>query len=203
MFNIIIQNENAWLRHGLSIVLREVLKPHVRDDMHVSYDLNIESAVQADVVVKTLSYGEAYLCHESFYQRSDSSLTIIYNENSLHKGFSFRLRCLENAVYIDRMTSVDSLKKLVSEHFKNINIKIPFSGFKDCQKCKKLSITGKQLEIAKRLHASYGVSTIAIDMDVNEKTVYSHKRNLMIKFGLKNTCELHHFLNVYNSRFGL
>lgn len=194
MLNIAVDDSDSLYRNGMEIFLEELFLEE--QDEPVQFNkLTKSNATQVDVIVKSFVAGSEYICQPIFKYRSKPGVIIgIYDgdKSPYHEGLPL---CIKNIVFISRSEPLSTAREQVIHAWKE-SVETPSAlTCKKCLQCKYRTLTPQQVTIAKHLLRGCDIVDIAKLLDINVKTVSSHKRLMMNKFNLSSDCELLQFLN--------
>lgn len=194
MLNIAIDDSDSLYRNGFEIFLEKLFLKEQKGS--VQFDsLNKSNATHVDIIVKSFSAGDEYICQPILKYRSKPGLIIgIYDGDKSPYHHELPL-CIKNIVFINRAESLNMVYEQVVNAWR-YNIETPvFLHCNKCLQCKYRALSPQQLTIAKYLlHGKDNVG-IAKSLKLSVKTVSAHKRLMMSKFNLNSDCELLQFLN--------
>jgi DNA-binding CsgD family transcriptional regulator len=194
MINIIIDGEYKLYNHGLKMFLGHILMEQFKISSRHFDCLNDQTIQDADIIVTSLEAGERYICHPLLKKRKKNSLVIgLYNRES--HGSSKRLpHCTKKMVYINRAESLSEIKKTVLLQWEMRNDNSFDAELKNCQSCHYRTLSPQQINVAERYLSGQSIQEIAVELNLNRKTVLSHKYMVMRKFNLISDYELVSFL---------
>lgn len=194
MLNIAIDDSDSLYRNGFEIFLEKLFLKEQK--CPVQFDsLNKSNATHVDVIVKSFSAGDEYICQPMLKYRSKPGLIIgIYDGNKSPYHHELPL-CIKNIVFINRAESLNRVREQVVRAWV-YSIENPvILHCNKCLQCKFRALSPQQLTIAKYLLRGKDIVDIAKSLELSVKTVSAHKRLMMSKFNLNSDCELLQFLN--------
>ncbi|HCR2157004.1 helix-turn-helix transcriptional regulator [Enterobacter asburiae] len=94
------------------------------------------------------------------------------------------------------------LELLIDTQIKSAFLAKRSPGKYEYNKCKCNWLTKSERALLSEFYEEHSIASISETMYINMKTVYTHRRNLMKKYGLKGTLDLCIFTGIYQSRYG-
>ncbi|RJT45032.1 hypothetical protein D6C13_08040 [Rahnella woolbedingensis] len=153
-------------------------------------DLTEDNISAANIIVKRFSAGESTLCQPLFQQRNSHSLIIAVYDSRTVPFVSDLPLCITNIIFVNRKSSLDSIRKRVLTGWANHTTGTPDQLPRDCANCRQPRLSARESSVASLFHAGNDVVHIARELQMAEKSVSVHKRNIMKKFSLKSNSEL-------------
>lgn len=194
MINIIIDGEYKLYNHGLKLFLSHILMEQFKISSRYFDCLNDQTIQDADIIVISLEAGERYICHPLLKKRKKNSLVIGLYDRENH-NISKRLpHCTKKMVYINRTENLSEIKKTVLLQWEIRNNNSFDAGLNNCQNCRYRTLSPQQINVAGRYFNGKSIQEIAVELNLNRKTVLSHKYMVMKKFNLISDYELISFL---------
>lgn len=202
MMNIIIEDNYKFFRQGVEAVIMQLANKHGKNAT-ISYELNSNQVSYADVIIKSVLGCELNMCHVMPCKRHRRCVVIlIVDVADLVKNFK-RALCLSQAVIIDRTITPEMLEGILSRCWNEIAYS-KFTMINHCfESCSPFTMGGSQLNISRLLYNGFSIKEIAAKLNMNTKTVYTHKYNLMKAVNLDSTYDLYRFLRFYHDKYGL
>ena len=155
-----------------------------------------DSITQADIIVKSFSAGERFLCQPVMKMRQQGCLVIgIYDGGSAPTSGGLPL-CFSNTVFINRSESLDQIRELVYRGMRRSLLETQHPSKQNCMVCNHQTLTLQQASVATRFYLGEETHTIARKMQISTKTVSSHKYLIMKKFNLGTDQDLLNLLNL-------
>lgn len=196
MINVLLECQDSLYRQGMKYILDVIFKDELNKDLVFSESLDSETVAKADIIVKYMSPGESGLCHQVFLDRRQKSLMIGLYDDDKNPYYSEPPLCFNNIVFINCCDSLSKVKKLIERGWEDCQHEKAHSDSRSCQKCHYRQLSPQQIKIAACIYAGDDTEKIARKLNINTKTVSTHKRMLMAKFNLETNYELLKFLNL-------
>lgn len=160
-------------------------------------DYTPDNIADADVIIVSLCNGARYTCFPELRARRKGIIIGLVDEiDSGRRSPS----CFADIIYIMRSESPAEFTTKIVAAWQKWLTKSPFSEHKSCNGCKHRTLSFRQEEIIAGLYQGYSVKDIAFNMSVSHKTVFTHKYQVMRKFGLKNDYDLFRFLSMLHAK---
>ncbi len=194
MINIIIDGEYKLYNHGLKLFLGHILMEQFKISSRHFDCLNDHTIKDADIIVISLEAGEKYICHPLLKKRKKNSLVIGLYDRESHSNSKRLPHCTKKVVFINRTESLSEIKKTVLLHWEIRNNNSFNAELKNCQSCRYCTLTPQQINVAVHYFSGQSIQEIAAELNLDRKTVLSHKYMLMRKFNLISDYELISFL---------
>jgi DNA-binding NarL/FixJ family response regulator len=195
MINIVVNEEDEFFKHGLELLIEDVFK-NTGKRVIIREVLDEESIRQADVIVMNFVTGSTTICHPALRQRKDQSMIIGVYSGEKDPYYAALPACNWSTIFINRLESVDVIKEKIAYMYKHINDASKLIIKKDCFDCPCRTLSLQQLKVISYIYRGNSVAQIAERLNISEKTVSSHKYQMMRKFNLSNDYELFVFLKM-------
>ncbi len=196
MLNILFECQNSLYRQGMKYILDLIFQDGFNQSLNFNEELNCEAVAKADIIVKYMSPGESGLCHQVFQHRQPKSLMIGLYDDDKNPRYAEPPLCFKNIVFINCSDSLSNVRKLIEQGWENCQSEGPSPVGLGCNGCNYRDISPRQINIAAYIYAGDDTAEIARKLNINIKTVSTHKRMLMAKFNLETNYELLKFLNL-------
>lgn len=199
MLNVLLECQDSLYRQGMKYILDAVFKVVLNKDLIFSESVDSESVAKADIIVKYMSPGESGLCHQVFQHRKQKSLMIGLYDDDKNPYYAEPPLCFNNIVFINCCDPLSEIKKLIGRGWDDCqqeNAHPDSRSCHNCQSCHYRQLSPQQIRIAACIYAGEDTAQIARKLNINIKTVSTHKRMLMAKFNLESNYELLKFLNL-------
>lgn len=162
--------------------------------------MDSDSITHADIIVKSFSAGERFLCQPVMKMRQQGCLVIgICDGSTAPTGGGLPL-CFSNTVFINRSESLDKIRELVFHGMQRSLLETQHPSKQNCLACNHQTLTLQQASVATRFYLGEETHTIARKMKISTKTVSSHKYIIMKKFNLGTDQDLLILLNLLKSQ---
>lgn len=163
-------------------------------------EMDSDSISQADIIVKSFSAGERFLCQPVMKMRQRGCLVIGIYHGSIAPTCDGLPLCFSNTVFINRSESLEKIKELVFLGMQRSQQETQHPSKQNCLVCKHQTLTLQQAGVATRFYLGEETHTIARKMKISAKTVCSHKYVIMKKFNLGTDQDLLILLNLLKSQ---
>lgn len=193
MINILIKDYDVLYRHGMENFLTDLFIMEFGQLVEITHDFNRESVSQADIIVMAFCKGESFICLPEFQSRQ-KSLVIGLVEQAFVKS-SALAGCISDAFFLERSAPLETIRRTVIHHWSRLYQPNGVTFSSNCYTCRHRNLSWLQAKIMVGIYNGKNSKQISAELNVNEKTVYSHKYVVMNKFDLKSDYELLLFLN--------
>lgn len=193
MIRIVIEDNNGFYKHSIGLFIQDVFLRATGRKVELLPLTESNSAI-ADVIVKYFAAGEPYICHPGLCFRKSDGLLIGVYEGEVNPFPSLLPAWGNNIVVINRTEDLAGMEEVIIRGWES---RRPF--IRCCQPCSHRILSPKQLKVASSFYKGNSSEMIAADLQVNVKTVYSHKRSIMEKFKLSSDCELLCFMDILHN----
>lgn len=195
MTRILLNIKNFYFRLAIIQLIEDL--PTENKNIVYDFNYNTKSISTADIIFTEMVAGEFSLCHDTLNNRGDAARIFIFHSQSGRITKNPLPNCIKGSVFIYEKDSLTNIKKTIEKALGFNNIKITYDPvpcrLRRCLNCSCKSVTAAQLKILYATSIGLNTSDIAKELNMNYKTVFSHKRNVMIKFSLTNKQELQKF----------
>lgn len=166
------------------------------------YDL--KKIDNANIIFTEMVAGEFFLCHDILNKKHNETTVFIFHTQKDNFSKSSLPNCINNAIFIHKQDSIINMRNKILKNIKLSNIADIFesTSFKlqRCLNCQFKTVTSFQLKVLYATSMGLDTTGISEELDMNYKTVFSHKRNIMSKFNITNKHELHKFAILLRSK---
>lgn len=201
MINIVIEDEYTFYRIGMEWLLAGLFGRDKHEGVHCS-TLNEDNVADADIIVKKFVTGESVLCQSLLKARKKNSLVIAVHEGDFPIHNTNLPLCLNNTVFIQRSESLSNVQERIFQGWEKCSLTTFYPVITNCFECKHQTLTPQQISVAAHFFLGEGTQHIAKKMNINGKTVSSHKYSIMAKFNLKTDQDLLTLLRLLRERVG-
>ncbi|MBS1207171.1 MAG: LuxR family transcriptional regulator [Proteobacteria bacterium] len=204
VIKIACTDKNYFFRLGISKIIDESILSVANVEFLSNFDS--QSLQQADLIVVNASQWRLYMCQTAYRDRKPGSIMLVFVDKS-EDFITYRLPlCYRSLAVVSRADSVSKVAKKITKNL--FNFRNGFIGYlpSDCLRCNFSNVTMVQLRVINYLKKGHSVNQAAMYLGMNNKTVYSHKYDVMRKFSLKGDFEFNSFINdltlseIYNGR---
>lgn len=191
--NVVFEDEYTLYRSGMEWLLTELF----RSGENVKFsEMDHDSVMQADIIVKSFSAGEHFLCQPLMKVRRQGCLVIGVCEGIPPSSCAELPLCLSNMVFIHRTTPLHEITELIFAGWQRCQLETQSPANKNCLTCQHLTLTLQQASVAMRFYQGEETRNIARKMKISTKTVSSHKYSIMKKFNVETDQDLLTLLHV-------
>ncbi|HCM9129799.1 TPA: response regulator transcription factor [Enterobacter asburiae] len=187
MINIVIKESDALFKIGLKWFFTEVFFKEVRGDFLFHSEFTADAINSADVVVISLCPGESFVCYPELKARRKGIVIGLVDDVERSSVYP---SCFQDIVFISKRATLSHLKNVVLTAWMRSQSpgrqKLNFS----CFECQQKSLSPKQVKIMAGLCQGKTIQKIAEELNISEKTVFTHKYMVMRKFNLRSDREL-------------
>jgi Response regulator containing a CheY-like receiver domain and an HTH DNA-binding domain len=196
MIKILFRDNDQYYQLGLRHWISDFLEKEFGIASCYLSTLSRDNIIDADIVILPLCRGENRFCFPELRARMKGlAIGIIDEVNQKDESLP---HCFKRMVMIHRGAPL-------SEWLQQIRIQLSgsFSGTQrvNCKSCRCESLSDQQFRVLEELYREKTVPEVADELNINQKTVYAHKYQMMRKFRLRTDFELVTFMNkVYRRR---
>jgi luxR family transcriptional regulator, regulator of transport and utilization of aryl beta-glucosides len=192
MITILIQENETLYAFGIQRFMQKIFQQRYDEECLFIEGMTAENIQLADIIVLSLCVGEARVCYPELISRKSGVIFGIGHSETLTE---VRLpSCFSDMAFIPRSAPLMQIEKIITskwdEHFKSI--KIAPAAY--CTQCSHRVLSQQQMRIMAEIYKGKTPKTIAAELQITDKTVFSHKYQVMSKFGLRTDFELLRFL---------
>lgn len=185
---ILVYDKDLLYRNGFELILHECYKKLTSAEMSISNIYSEEIISKAELIIFPVAAGEQFICKPELLSRPRGALIgITEDELSLGAGIT---SCLNGITCISRRSSLAFVKRTLLKILMGILSDDNMIHERNCYFCKKRSITTRQSFIVHRLMNGVSIEKISQELNINSKSVYAHKYNIMSKFKLGSDHDL-------------
>ncbi|WP_025123992.1 MULTISPECIES: LuxR C-terminal-related transcriptional regulator [unclassified Serratia (in: enterobacteria)] len=195
--NVVFDDEYTLYLTGMEWLLMDLFGR--TEDIYFS-EMDSDTITQVDIIVKSFSAGERFLCQPMMKMRQQGSLVIGIYDGSTAPTCAGLPLCFSNTVFINRSESLDKIKELVFLGMQRSLLETQQPSKQNCLMCKHQTLTLQQAGVATRFYLGEETHAIARKMKISAKTVSSHKYVIMKKFNLGTDQDLLTLLNLLKSQ---
>ncbi|HHI2554922.1 TPA: LuxR C-terminal-related transcriptional regulator [Klebsiella aerogenes] len=209
MIRVVISLSDAYLRLALvSLVCREVVTQRLRatktaghtpapDGLPVRFDYGLDEAAvrAADLIITDLTPAGPLLCDPRLAGRRPGCRVMMVGEQ-LQTVFPL-LPCLRLVALVDTRAPLRFVTGVIRSVLKN---RMPALSPAMCRRCRAQRLSPGRQRVADCLFRGMGSQDIARQLSLRIKTVYAHKRAIMVRFGLTNDYELCAYLRLQQKK---
>lgn len=191
--NIIVRNDNFFLRDGFNALLASIF-PEAVISMRMVNEFNQGDGLDADILILSLCRGEEYICHPELLNCRVGVLIGLVDRRFRWRGGTLPL-CLQEIVFIRQDEKIYRIIAQIKNAQRPGSAPALNKSLVRCEECRHRKLSPQQGIVAAALLAGHSVKEIAGKLALNDKTVFSHKRVMMAKFNLRHDVDLVLLLN--------
>lgn len=202
MINILIHTHNSYLKIGLRHLIKDIFANMEGNYLCFHEQYSPQAAASADFIFTEMVVGEYFLCHDILNNQSNQATTFIFHPQKKEIPAGILPNCINSAVFLYSKDIIPRITKKIFQHLGRIplttgNDEFLLNKLRRCINCQCKSITPVQLKIIHATNAGLDNLDIAKALEMNYKTVFSHKQNIMIKFRISNKQEFNKFAHAF------
>lgn len=192
MLNILIKESDLLFQYGLQVFLADLFQRGFREEVQFSSHFTHDGVSVADIVVLSLCVGEVFTCIPELQSRKKGIVIGLVDDECREATTP---SCFEDIILISRRASVLKIREII--YFAWYKTQLPGYRWNKniCLDCHHKKLSPQQIRIMASFYKGLSVMEIAHELNISDKTVFSHKYMLMQKFDLRNDYELIVLLN--------
>ncbi|MDI3359175.1 LuxR C-terminal-related transcriptional regulator [Lelliottia sp. V89_10] len=194
MINILIRDDNAFYHWSMLTFLTELFSRQYSKKVQLSREFNSEAVSQADMIIMEMYQGEQFTCHPVLHSRTKGVIVGLTDKEPLTIVPS--PECMEDIVFIERRAPLDVIHDIIINVWKGHEE----SRCSNCYACRHRALSPQQTRIMAGFYCGKSVPQIAHELNLSEKTIFSHKYYMMAKFSLSTDYELIRLLERLHER---
>lgn len=192
MLNILIKESDLLFQYGLRVFLADLFQRGFREEVQFSSHFTHDGVSVADIVVLSLCVGEVFTCIPELQSRKKG---IVIGLVDHEPRVAMPPSCFDDIILISRRASVSKIREIIYFAW----YKTQLFGYRwhknACPVCHHRKISPQQIRIMVSFYKGRSVMEIANELNISDKTVFTHKYMLMKKFDLRTDYELIVLLN--------
>ncbi|HBM2961349.1 TPA: LuxR family transcriptional regulator [Klebsiella michiganensis] len=202
MITILINTKNIYTRYAIKQLIQESVA-HEENLIFVdSYTPG--NIAEAHIIFTEMAPGEIFLCHDELKYKTTKSLLFILQERENQCSESELPNCTKDCLFLNKGDSLPAIRNKIKLHVYAFTWTDNETGYRPqtsrCINCPCKSLTQAQSKVVYALSLGLNQLEIANKLNINYKTVYSHKKNVMHDFKIESNTDLNKFLNVLEKR---
>lgn len=202
MITILINTKNIYTRHAIKQLMQECIAPEEKLLFLDHYTPG--NIAEAHIIFTEMAPGEIFLCHDELKYKSEKSLLFILQERKSQCLESEFPNCTKDCLFLYKGDSIPVIKNKIKVHVYAFTWTDSKTGYHPqtirCINCPCKSLTQALSKVVHALSLGLNQLEIANKLNINYKTVYSHKKNVMHDFKIESNADLNKFLNVLEKR---
>ncbi|HEJ6662757.1 TPA: hypothetical protein SME21_003100 [Klebsiella oxytoca] len=193
MIRITMDIKDNFYKLGLESILDDILTTEFNKQMSYSHGLFFSNINSADITILSLCNGEVQLC-QPFLANLNHGLLIVLTDTNTPKTNNLPL-CCRNITYINTSNTIEEVKNILTSKIKYYLENGKEERFCISKSCNFWYVNYRQKSFLYNLIAHEKPLKIAKELTVSPREIYSKKRSLMNRFGIKTDCELVSLMN--------
>lgn len=194
MINVLIKDDNAFFQWALQRLVSELFAREYKKRVKLTLDLNPTTVSQSDMIIVGLRQGEHFTCHPDLRARTKGVIIGLMDKNPVN---DVRLpACIADMVYIERRAPIE----VIGESIMTAWLRHREAYSSNCYSCRHRALSPQQVRIMAGFYGGKTVSQIANELNVSDKTIFSHKYQVMTKFNVSTDYELMRLLERLHER---
>lgn len=194
MINILIRDDNAFYHWSMQTFLTELFSRQYSKKVQLSREFNSEAVSRADMIIMEMCQGEQFTCHPELHSRTKGVIIGLTDTKPVNN--TPLPACLADIIYLDRKASLSVIAEEIVEVWKYHDE----YHHRSCYACRHRTLSAQQIRIMSGFYGGKTVSRIADELNVSEKTIFSHKYLVMTKFNVSTDYELLRLLDRLHER---
>lgn len=181
-------------------MLRDILQPKFCKRLSFSWKIESEKVAKADVIIKHFETGEGCICNQLLKERSENNLMIGVYDGAKDPYYTELPLCFKNIFFVNRKESLNNIREIIETNLDGNSTNILSPPVYSCHDCRHRTLSPQQAVIAAHYYTGKNAEQIGQAMNINIKTVSTHKRMIMMKFNLSTDYELLTFLHLLRNQ---
>lgn len=200
MCNIFFHSDDNMFQQGMVTLLNRVLSSQCKASKILFDTLTENNVSVADIIVMNFSKGEEKICHKMLQSRKSDCLLIgFYRGDHVISTGDLPL-CLNKSIFIKRNESIEDIAKKILQLWSTRLSITSLTNKRTCFHCQHATLSAQQIRFVNYFSSGLDTNEITYKMNINAKTVSAHKRQVMLKFNVKNDCELLNILRCIKNK---
>lgn len=188
MINILIKDDNALYLWSLQCLLAEIFSQEYQKKVVIAQGFSRDTVSHADIIFIEMCQGELFTCHPELHSRTKGIIIALMDKKPVN---SIPLpECLSDVLYIERKAPLEMIRSKIIQAWSGNQAEQGNVHSISCIRCRHRVLSAQQVRIMAGFYQGKGVAQIAHELNVTDKTVFSHKYLMMSKFHLASDHEL-------------
>lgn len=201
MITALIKDYNALYRRSLEKYLQEIFADEFQSQVQFFSETNAATTHFFDITIIEMTQGEYLICQPELYLcRTGIVIGLLDEKPKINKPMP---NCLSNMVFIERRASLLLIREEIINVWQNrqqMSSRGSMRSTTICAGCRHKSLAPQQVRIMEYYNKGKTVPEIAAELDISDKTIFSHKYQVMTKFSLRSDYELVRLLHRLSER---
>lgn len=187
MLNIVIHETDMFFQAGLYSFFEEFFTRNFQHHINVHEELTHESVSQADIIVVSLCQGETLTCFPELRARNKGIVIGLVDHAVSVPALP---SCFQDIIFIARSASVDQISETLFIAWYKTQLPGYHWDKRSCGECQHKILSPQQIRIMVNFYRGLSVTQVADELQISDKTVFTHKYMMMQKFNLCSDYEL-------------
>uniref|UniRef100_S0DEB6 Putative transcriptional regulator n=1 Tax=termite gut metagenome TaxID=433724 RepID=S0DEB6_9ZZZZ len=194
MINILLKDNDQFYLQGITQLIVEVLTGKYQSSYRLLHGFTTENIKEADITVMALAHGERQLCVPELRDRTKGIVIGVLDKASRHQRVL--PLCFSDCLFIERQLSIEEVSLRLNQRLDKYFSQTVEEKKQSCYGCIHQRLSPKQSLIMANMFYGKSIVQIAHELNVSDKTIFTHKYLVMKKFNLENDYELQRFMQV-------
>jgi len=194
MINVLIKDDNAFYDWSIHCFLADIFAKEYQKSVTLTRDFTHLAVRQSDMIIMGMCQGEYLTCHPQLHSRTKGVIIGLIDKTPVNVAPS--PECITDMVYIERRAPLDVIHDIIINVWKGHEE----SRCSNCYACRHRALSPQQTRIMAGFYCGKSVPQIAHELNLSEKTIFSHKYHMMAKFNLTTDYELMRLLERLHER---
>lgn len=194
MINVLIKDDNAFYDWSIYRFMTDIFAQEYHKSLKLTRDYTHATVCQSDVIIMGMCQGEHFTCHPELHSRTRGVIIGLIDKTPLNVAPS--PECIADIVYIERRAPLDVIRDNIINVWKGHEE----SRCSNCYACRHRVLSLQQTRVMAGFYCGKSVPQIAHELNLSEKTIFSHKYHMMAKFNLSTDYELMRLLERLHER---
>lgn len=184
MINVLIKDDNAFYDWSIHRFLSEIFSQEYQKRVKLTQEFNHQTVSQADMIIMGMCQGEHFTCHPELHSRHKGIIIGLMDKKPVNITPS--PECIGDIIYIERRAPLRVIRDGIIHVWKDHEE----TRYSNCYACRHRALSPQQTRIMAGFYSGKNVPQIARELNLSEKTIFSHKYHMMAKFNLSTDYEL-------------
>lgn len=191
MITVLIKDADEFYQRGLQYFLTDFFNDEFAQQLLFYSDFTVENVSLADITIIAMRHGEYFTCIPELQGRKKGIVIGVVDDLRCMRIAS---ACLQDVIFITRDAPINEIRKVLSSAWKK-TLEPDYPEYRNsCFNCQHKTLSLQQTRIMGGLYKGKTVLQIATELNISDKTVFTHKYMMMNKFNLRTDFELFAFL---------
>ena len=186
--NVLIKETDTLYCYALKNFIVDLFRAEFQSEIHFITEFTRESIRDADIIVLSLCRGEPFICTPELLSRDKGVMIGLVNGEHYEK--EALPGCFKEMVFISRDAPLGDFHQVFRAAWQTLHGEEQKSESHSCADCHHRTLSPRQTVIMASLYQGLSTSEIAKKLQIDYKTVYAHKYDVMQKFQLSSDHDL-------------